>query len=189
MAIDSYMLFLPYSGPAVKSESQVDFAKNSGDVIGEPFLKQAGNVFEVDTYGFDIEQTINMGSQSSGAGAGKVQFNAFSITRKVDLASPMFFQMACQGKTFKKVSLGMRKSSGTESSGTFFLRFDFKLVAVKTMSWSHGDESPSEEMKFEYGALQLHYAQQKADGTFTVITPGGWNKIKNIQDITDADIT
>jgi type VI protein secretion system component Hcp len=30
-----------------------------------------------------------IGSQSSGAGAGKVTFNPFSITRKVDKASPV----------------------------------------------------------------------------------------------------
>jgi type VI protein secretion system component Hcp len=32
------------------------------------------------------------GSQSSGAGAGKATFNPFSITRKIDKASPIFFQ-------------------------------------------------------------------------------------------------
>jgi bacteriocin-like protein len=32
------------------------------------------------------------GSQSSGAGAGKISFNPFSITRKIDAASPIFFQ-------------------------------------------------------------------------------------------------
>jgi hypothetical protein len=31
---------------------------------------------------FDIEQTLNIGSQSTGAGAGKVTFNPFSNTRK-----------------------------------------------------------------------------------------------------------
>ncbi len=30
---------------------------------------------------FDIEQVLNIGSQSGGAGAGKVTFNPFSITR------------------------------------------------------------------------------------------------------------
>jgi hypothetical protein len=33
----------------------------------------------------------NIGSQSSGAGAGKVTFNPFSITRKIDKPSPVFF--------------------------------------------------------------------------------------------------
>jgi hypothetical protein len=32
------------------------------------------------------------GSQSSGAGAGKGTFNPFPITRKIDKASPIFFQ-------------------------------------------------------------------------------------------------
>jgi len=47
-------------------------------------------------YTFDIEQTLNIGSQSTGAGAGagKVTFNPFSITRKVDRASPVFFAMS-----------------------------------------------------------------------------------------------
>ena len=33
--------------------------------------------FEVTDYSFDIEQVLNIGSQSSGAGAGKVTFNPF----------------------------------------------------------------------------------------------------------------
>lgn len=36
-----------------------------------------GGVFEVEDYSFDIEQVLNIGSQSSGAGAGKVTFNPF----------------------------------------------------------------------------------------------------------------
>jgi len=31
---------------------------------------------------FDIEQILSIGSQSAGAGTGKVTFNPFSITRK-----------------------------------------------------------------------------------------------------------
>jgi len=34
---------------------------------------------------------ITGGSQSTGAGAGKVTFNPFSITKRVDKASPMLF--------------------------------------------------------------------------------------------------
>jgi type VI protein secretion system component Hcp len=34
--------------------------------------------------------TQNIGSASSGAGAGKVGFNEFSVTKKIDSASPVF---------------------------------------------------------------------------------------------------
>ena len=73
---------------------------------------KAGNIFEIDDFSFDIEQVLNIGSQSSGAGAGKVTFNPFSITRKTDRASPMLFQMCCAGQHFKIVSLYLRRSGG-----------------------------------------------------------------------------
>jgi type VI protein secretion system component Hcp len=38
----------------------------------------------------DLEM-VTGGSQSSGSGAGKITFNPFSITRKIDRASPTFF--------------------------------------------------------------------------------------------------
>jgi hypothetical protein len=36
--------------------------------------------------------TNRIGSQSSGAGAGKVTFNPFSVTRKIDKSSPVFMR-------------------------------------------------------------------------------------------------
>jgi len=42
----------------------------------------------------DPSQTLNIGSQSKGAGAGKITFNPFQITRKTDQASPTFFSQS-----------------------------------------------------------------------------------------------
>jgi len=67
-------------------------------------------------------------------------------------------------------------------SGTVFLRFDFKLVAVKTISWSHDDESPKETTTFEYGGMLIRYCQQKPDGSYYPSIPGGWNRVKNVKD-------
>ena len=118
---------------------------------------QQGTLFEIEDYSFDIEQTLNIGSQSSGAGAGRVTFNPFSITRKVDCASPVFFQLSCSGTPFKTVALGLRKAGGGQTSGRFFLVFTFKLVAVKTISWAHDDEAPKETVTFEYGGFNIMY--------------------------------
>ncbi len=194
MAIDSYMAFQLYSnskymvaptanGQWLNAESQVDFKSNVQDTLFlQPSKLAQGTVFEVEDYSFDIEQTLNIGSQSSGAGAGKVTFNPFSITRKIDKASPIFFEMACSGVPFQSVVLALRKSSGTGSAGSFFLRFDFKLVAVKTISWAHDDESPKETVTFEYGGLQVRYCQQKVDGSLMSPVPGGWNRVRNMPD-------
>lgn len=193
MAIDAYMFFQKYSGTAagdyMMSESQVELqsGRDNADMI-KPFKdaydkKGANNrcgLFEVEDYSFDIEQVLNIGSQSSGAGAGKVTFNPFSITRKIDCASPGFFQMACSGTPFHTVALGLRKSAGGTASGLVFLMFTFRLVAVKTISWAHDDESPKETVTFEYGGLNIMYTQQKPDGSPIQPDPGGWNRVKNI---------
>lgn len=190
MPVDSYMLFKPYNKEYVDSESQVDFGKSTaGTDLGAEFIKNPRKCFEVTTFSFDVEQTINMSSQSSGAGAGKIQFNPFKVSRKIDKASSTMFQMACRGTTFEFVRLGFRKASGTEASGLFYLRFDFKLVALKTISWSHDDESPTEDLEFEYGGLKLSYMIQNPDGSLKSVNPVGWNKIKNVEDDSDTAIT
>jgi type VI secretion system secreted protein Hcp len=189
-------------GPYLTAESQVSFANNTEVLMTQPFAiptsATGGTVpnggpaiFEVTDFSFDIEQTLSIGSAASGAGAGKVTFNPFSITRKIDKASPTFFQMACAGTAFALVTLVFRKSSGAsagagKTSGVVYLRFDFKLVAVKTISWSHNDEGPEETITFEYGGLMVNYAQQEASGKLKTPVAGGWNRVANIQD-TNAD--
>lgn len=123
---------------------------------------QNGNpcVFEVEDYSFDIEQTLSIGSATGGAGSGKVTFNPFSITKRVDSSSPIFFHDLVTGTHYNTVVLHMRKAGGTQEGGSFFDVFTFKLVALKTISWAHDDESPKETITFEYGGLQVLYQQQ-----------------------------
>jgi type VI protein secretion system component Hcp len=199
MAIDSYVVFIPYNGTPLVAESQVDMTNNTEALAVEDLVGYSKNqqLFEVEDYSFDVEQILNIGSQSTGAGAGKITFNPYSITRKIDKASPTLFDMACSGTAFKQVILALRKStgqasavtSGTATSGQIFLRFDFKLVAVKTISWSHDDESPKETVTFEYGGLLIRYCQQNPDGTLKSPIPGGWNRVANKQDHTTNPIT
>jgi len=185
MAVDGYMYFQEYGGSYLKSESQVKLDDNNETLCKQfkfqDVAKQQG-LFEIEDFSFDIEQTLNIGSQSTGAGAGKVTFNAYSITRKIDKSSPIFFEKACSGTPFQNVTMGLRKSSGGKTSGLMYLVFMFKLAAVKTISWSYDDESPKETITFEYGGLQVHYAQQKPDGSFNPVVAGGWNRVRNVAD-------
>ena len=204
MAFDSYMQFIPAGGGSpLAGESQVQLNLSNDTLANASPPLEQGKVFEIDDFSFDIEQVLNIGSQSSGAGAGKVTFNPFQVTRKTDRASPVFFMMCCAGQHFSQVSLCLRRAGGgagtaggtatagqgsaTMSSGTTFLRFDFALVAVKTISWSgsDGDESPKEEVTFEYGALMVQYIQQAATGAAQgAAVSGSWNRVYNNNNFT-----
>jgi type VI secretion system secreted protein Hcp len=187
MAFDTYVTFNDSLGKPLQGESQVVFNLQKESPLGQTL--KPGVVFEIDDFSFDIEQVLNIGSQSSGLGAGRVTFNPFSITRKIDRASPTLFDMACSGQAFKQVGLALRKSgNNTQASGIVFLRFDFKLVGVKTISWSHDDESPKETVTFAYGGILIRYCQQNPNGSLNAAIPGGWNMINNKQDHTTNPI-
>ncbi len=187
MAIDAYMYFYDYNQKYLQSESQVDGEKDAGPFWGQYKFADAqsnSGIFEVEDFSFDIEQVLSIGSQSTGAGAGKVTFNPFSITRKIDKASPEFFARSCSGTSFQNVVLGARKSTGGETSGSIYLVFSFKLVAVKTMSWSYDDEAPKETVTFEYGGLFISYQQQDQNGKLGSLpkVEKGWNRVQNTVD-------
>jgi type VI secretion system secreted protein Hcp len=185
------MYFKDYNQKYLASESQVDFSGVTASTIATPFTSAgSGNIFEVEDYSFDVEQVLNIGSQSKGAGAGKITFNPFSITRPIDKSSPIVYKMACSGTPFAEVGLGLRKGSGGDTAGQFFLSFTFKLVAVKTISWSHDETSPKETITFEYGALLVRYGIQNPNGTITPVISGGWNRVQNKNDDNfSSDIT
>ena len=139
-------------------------------------------------FSFDVEQTLNIGSQSTGAGAGKITFNPVSITRKADKISPLLFAAAASGKPYQTMILALRKASGSTGAGMVFMQYVFKLVAVRTMSWSYTEESPRETVTFDYWGLQIFYAPQQPDGKLGNPIPGGWNRVKNVSDTTAAVI-
>jgi len=183
----AFTAFKGYDGKFLQSDAQVDISRGTDTLLSQPFKIEPGSLFEIEDYGFDVMQTLNIGSQSTGAGAGKVTFNPFSITRKIDRASPKLFEMCCSGAPFANVALLLRKGSGAGGALTI-ARFDFKLVAVKTMAWKQGTKVPTESVTFEYGGMQVRYAAQNPDGSLTSPVIAGWNRVRNVTDTTDTAI-
>jgi len=183
MATNAYMYFKTYKSGYLASESQLDLSRATPTDIAAPFIAAGtGHVFEIDEYSFDIEQTLNIGSQSTGAGAGKITFNPFSITRKIDKASPVLFDMTCSGTAFDTVGLGLTRTTGGAAGVQFVLSFTFKLVAVKTMAFAGAADVPKEGVTFEYGGLQIRYGQQSSTGAPGAVVTGGWNRVRNVLD-------
>jgi len=53
-----------------------------------------------ENFGASVLQILNIGSQSTGAGAGKVTFNDMTITMQPSSLDPQLFLMACAGTPF-----------------------------------------------------------------------------------------
>ena len=126
----------------------------------------------------DTEQTLNIGSQSSGAGAGKVTFNPLQLAF-TDLSSfeGKFFQYQCSGVPFKWMS--MYHTVLVEGGEICTAYYKFSLVAIKDMSYTADSDTQSWSFTLEYGALNI--STSRYDGSkYLPFVSAGWDRVKNI---------
>jgi len=151
-------------------------------IKGETTDKVYANAFEISEFSFGAENTLSIGSATTGAGAGKATFKEFTVKKLVDVASPKLLMTLGMGGHYKKVQLFLRKS-GTEKgkTGQAYLTFAFGMVAVKSLEWSgsSGDDVPTETVIFEYGELAVGYKAQTTTGTLGALVSGFWSKLNN----------
>jgi type VI secretion system Hcp family effector len=159
MALDAFLQFVKGTNPGavdIKGETQdQEMLKNCKD----------NPPFDLSTWSFSVSQQVNVGSGTGGIGTGKVEFQPFSVDKQIDRSSPAFFQTLAQGGHYEQCTLYIRKAGGAPNlSGSIYLRFDFKMVFVTEITWSHDEQAPKETIKFDYGALRIGYSPQSRTG-------------------------
>jgi type VI secretion system secreted protein Hcp len=108
---------------------------------------------EVESFSFGVSNIANIGSQSSGAGAGKATFNAFKITKKVDKASPLLFNAAASGKHIKLAELLFARKAGGKQMDYLYIKLSNVLISsVQDGSSSKG--TPQEQVTFAFQKMQ-----------------------------------
>ena len=152
MALDAFLQFKGEGASAATIE---------GETLDKIMGKESPKPFDLQNWSFSISQDVNVGSASGGMGAGKVKFEQFAITKQIDKSSPLFFHTCCTGGHYDEVNLLIRKSGGAkDQSGDIYLQFNFKMVFVSNIAWTHADPAPTEAITFDYGALRIKYKPQ-----------------------------
>jgi len=143
------------------------------------------SVFAAQSLLSGIAQTINIGSQSSGAGAGKVTFNPFSIAKNVDTCSAQLFVMGASGTAFRELIAVVESRDftlGALVGQTYMIRLGLAAVAALDDSASTGTVL-LEKITFQYGDLTI--AQFNAV-TGAQISCSGWNRVTNTADVSNC---
>ncbi len=143
------------------------------------------NYIKLSSLQYDLEQTLNIGSQSTGAGAGKIVFNPIVITKTVDAISAVLMQYCAAGKL---MNLEFIFVSGNGSSSTPTVRYKMQvtLAAVRTVAISsvpdcgNGCPGIAESYSFDYGQLIVQTYTQKATGEVVLGPKFGWDRVKNV---------
>lgn len=170
MAIDAFMYF-PGQSKVVGETHDDEMAKHKA--------------FEVSSFDFGAENTINVGSDTGGMGAGKASFKEFKIEKRTDTASCGLFSNLCAGKHFDEAIIELRRSGGSSNrSGATFMKFHFRQVMVQDMNWTGSEDECKEDVVFQYGAIKVEYFKQDKTGKMSK-APGDlgetkWSRVKNL---------
>ena len=132
------------------------------------------NWIEVDSAAVAQLQTLNIGSASSGAGAGKVDFEPLEIRLKSGSLAPLLDSALASGKAFQ-IELA---TYGDAGGGTDVLLDDYQfgLAGLSKSEFSRGSPSYS----FEYGSERMAHNLYDVDGKFLTTQLQGWDRVKNV---------
>jgi type VI secretion system Hcp family effector len=108
---------------------------------------------EISSFSFGVSNVANIGSQSSGAGAGKATFNAFKITKTVDKASPLLFNAAVSGKHIKWAELLFARKAGGKQMDYLYVKLTDVLVS-SVQDGSSAKGTPQEQVTFAFQKMQ-----------------------------------
>jgi Type VI secretion system effector, Hcp len=87
-----------------QDKTYIRLTTSDGQVVqGETSSKPGW--FEVKDFSFDVVQTLNIGSQSSGAGASKITFKPFSFTVAPGRLDPKLFEFAASRTALKTMEV------------------------------------------------------------------------------------
>jgi len=106
-----------------------------------------------------------------------VKAGEFSISRRIDCASPKLFEMCCNQLRLNCVSILKRTMVPTGKPGEMesiaYLRLDFCDVLVVGVDWSDGDIL-EEKSKFQASTLAIRLMSQDSSGTLRACKPFSW---------------
>ena len=130
--------------------------KSSAPSIGHVVLGNGKSKlnFEIQSYSF---ATTTGGTTGSGGGAGKVKFNEFTITRKVDKASAQLFLHCANGKHFPSGIIVVRKAGKGQQE---FLKYKLTNVVVssyQTASNGGKNTTPQENITLNFTKIEFEH--------------------------------
>lgn len=157
-------------------DTYVELTDIEGEATAENFEKK----IEIFSFSWGASAPVNVGSGSAGISASKVSISSFNVMKKTDKASPKLFKACCTGDHITKMTVSMRKQTGTGGQDVFLI-YTFETVFVESIQWSGssgGDDTPTESVSFAFGKVTVEYKTQDKTGKLVAGTPVVWDVTK-----------
>jgi type VI secretion system secreted protein Hcp len=148
--------------------SQSNIYLKLGDIKGESAHKDHKDWINVGSFTHGLSNSGAMRAGGGGAGAGKVKFDEFTFTRKMDKATPVLMAKAASGAHFADAILEM---TGNDGKVFYTIKLtDVIISSVNTSAECNPTCSTTEEIKLNFGSISWEYRDQNG-----VPVRGGWD--------------
>ena len=157
-----------------------DFYLQIDGIKGESTDSTHQGWIEVTTVDWSIAQPKSA-TASTGGGhtAERAELSEISISKLVDLASPILMQTCAAGKTIPKVKIEMQRADGQGEPIKYFeVELENVLIGHIAPSFNAGG-FPSESLGLKFSKVKWKYCQQKIGGGAGGNTAGGWDLATN----------
>ncbi|MEM0984213.1 MAG: type VI secretion system tube protein Hcp [Planctomycetota bacterium] len=103
------------------------------------------------------------------------------MSKSMDVSSPYLMQHAIAGEAMdQSAEIFFLTTSGTDSAGEWFLKFELQNPVIKSWSISGSeDERPEETFEMWYRAIKMTYKHTEDGKTYKEIKPLGWDRVAN----------
>ena len=165
------LLVLGVAVTAAPSSAAVDIFLKLQGIPGSSRDARHKDEIEVNSIQYGLNNT---GTQSfgGGGGAGKVQFQDISFTKKVDKSSPALMTSCLNGARIPQAVIALRKAG---SNPVDFYKVTLSDVLVSGYSIGSGGEAPMESISLNFAKVDWEYLVQSPDGSLKPGAKGGWD--------------
>ena len=118
-------------------------------------------------------------STSGGHTAERADLSEITISKLVDLASPMLAQLCACGKTIPKARIEMQRADGP-GEPIKYVEVELENVLIAHIAPAFGSAGfPGESLGLKFSKVRWKYTQQKIGGGSSGNTAGGWDLATN----------
>ena len=147
-------------------------------VAGDQVVGKVNDAIAIKSFSMGTENKTTIGSQTSGAGAGKATFDELTITKDVDATSPLLYKQMAMGQNIPSMELIARKA-GANGSAPIYQRYYFNMSFITSQKQSGDGEGIQETLTFAYGAMQMTSLKQTSTAAVPTSVFSSWSVVLN----------
>lgn len=128
-------------------------------IKGESTSDQGKELIEILSFNHGVAMPLTHGPSNTSRASGRCVHQDFTVTKYVDIASPLLNLKCCGGEDIKEMKIHIWKADAA-AKPIEYITYTFESCILTSVSVGGGGEQPLETLTFNYKKITWDYGQQ-----------------------------